>query len=330
MLFRLRWAGAHPNSPTPFHCRCGFPSVRVKDTTTRDMVMHLAGCRKNGGPTKRHHFVRDALANIMRRAGYTTQTEVNLDPKGELRMDIVAVPHEGQTLYIDTTVANSTCRSHNAKGVDAILAKKDAEKTKKYRAAATAANANYMTFSMDIYGHMACESKNFLSDLIKKVHTRCADQAQTAASTASTTKLTLSKALAFGNGLCLLQSHQLHLLGVNLRSAPVAVTVPVPLVEEPEPENEFFCPPGLEDEEAPIEDDEVADATAEPSVPVIVSSQASLARAHAPHAQSPERVLGADHPNTAPAPQAPNTNINNFFSTAAGAASPVQSSQALC
>ena len=106
-------------------CRCGFPRVNAATTTNRDMVMHLAGCHKNGGPTKRHHLVRDALAGIMTRAGYITQTEVALDPKGEFRMDIVATPPNGKALYIDTTVANSASRSYASTDINKVFGAKD-------------------------------------------------------------------------------------------------------------------------------------------------------------------------------------------------------------
>ena len=47
----------------------------------------------------------------MTRARYSLQTDELLDPKAELRMDIVATPPDGPVLYIDTTIANSTSRT---------------------------------------------------------------------------------------------------------------------------------------------------------------------------------------------------------------------------
>ena len=56
VLHRLRWSGAHGSAQTSFPCACGFPTANVTGTSTREVVEHIAGCRKNGGPTVRHNW----------------------------------------------------------------------------------------------------------------------------------------------------------------------------------------------------------------------------------------------------------------------------------
>eukprot|EP00744_Colponema_vietnamica_P000418 GILI01000749.1.p1 GENE.GILI01000749.1~~GILI01000749.1.p1 ORF type:complete len:1357 (+),score=316.40 GILI01000749.1:219-4073(+) len=233
MLFRIRWAGARPNEQARVKCRCGFPRTNVLTTTTRDLVMHMAGCAQSGGPTKRHHFVRDALAVLMTRAGYSVQTEVVLDPKAELRMDIVATPPEGPTLYIDTTVANSTSRTFKDKAEETIFALKDAEKKAKYDAHVKSLKGTYMTFALDIYGKTSKETINFLNGLKTQIKVRCVDMPSQDAITYAATITHLSKALAFGNGTCLLYSQQLPQIGINLGAAPVTITAPSRTVQAP-------------------------------------------------------------------------------------------------
>ena len=265
MLFRLRWAGAHPDQPTPFKCRCKFPGDRVRGTTMRDMVMHLVGCSQNGGPTKRHHFVRDALAGLMTRAGYSVQTEVVLTP--ELRMDIVATPPNGATIYIDTTVPNSTSRSLQHKTIEQTDKMKDAEKRKKYEEFVKNANARYLTFVIDIYGKSPKPTKDFLSEVTAKIKTCAAESASTEHITVTIATTALSKALAFGNGTCLLNSQQLRLFGVNFGALPAPIfapgnqppaappaadppsasaSQPAPSAElDPDDDEDYYLPPGV-------------------------------------------------------------------------------------
>ena len=154
-----------------------------------------------------------------------------------------------------------------------------------------------MTFAMDIYGKMSKESRDFLSSLTTKIKAR-ADPASQSTITVAATISGISKALAFGNGTCLLYSHQLRLLGVNLGAEPVRITAPPPPPPEPlDPtevaadESEFFAPPGLEGPP------EIPAFTANPSCQAF-SSQAPLAQLAvlAPQAQytapnpSPPRV----------------------------------------
>jgi len=246
-------------------------------------------------------------------------------------------------------VANSVCRSHIAKSVQKVLDLKDIEKKKKYQEVATAKGAKYMTFSCDIYGHMSRESGNFLNSLTGMVKARADPESQSVFTHAATINK-FSKALAFGNGNCLLFSHQLRMFGVHLGATPTPIAAPpVPqpydltsVVESPA---EFFAPPGLE-KSGDTDDDEGEDddATA-PSSSAAVSSQAPLARpppALAPQAQIPrlsckladgnillaKKAAGqpTSPPLTAPAPQAPtntNTNTNTNTTAATGAGSPV-------
>ena len=274
MLFRLRWAGAHPSDPTPFKCRCGFPQSRVRETTTRDMVMHLVGCCQNGGPTKRHHFVRDALAGLMTRAGYSVQTEVVLDPKAELRMDIVATPPDGPVLFVDTTVTNSTSRTLRGKDADKTFEAKDLEKKTRYEECVAGLQGTYMTFALDIYGRMSKQSKDFLSALTTKIKLRCADSASQDAITVAATSTTLSKALAFGNGTCLLYSQQLPLIGVNFGATPSPIVAPKPqLSTEAPPATTTTTAVAPSPPADPLLDDNAPVASAATSTPTSVVPQ---------------------------------------------------------
>ena len=78
-----------------------------------------------------------------------------------------------------------------------------------------------MTFALDIYGCMSKQSRDFLSSLTTAIKARCADSVEQAAMTMTAATIThVSKALAFGNGICLLNSHRLKHFGVNLGAAP--------------------------------------------------------------------------------------------------------------
>ena len=250
LLHRLRWAGAHPDHPTTFKCRCAYPQVKVRTTSYRDMVLHLAGCSKNGGPTKRHHLVREALAGLLNRAGYSVQQEVPLSP--ELRMDIIATPHEGPAIFIDTTVPNTTGLSLRTKNMAQVDKAKDSEKSKKYEEYVKSVNGRYLTFTIDIHGKMSQTAKTFLSEVTAKIKTCAPETACGASLTYTALTTTLSKALAFGNGMCLLRSQQMHLFGVRLGDAPARIYAPgMPLApttdapsasEQPTPSPELDAP----------------------------------------------------------------------------------------
>ena len=72
--------------------------------------------------------------------------------------------------------------------------------------------------------------------------------------TTTATITPISRALAFGNGTCLLFSHQLRLLGVNLGASAAPATAPAITTLAVEPldpasiaasQQDYFAPPGL-------------------------------------------------------------------------------------
>jgi len=170
--------------------------------------------------------VRDALIGIMTKAGYDCRPEVVI---GEgLRMDIVATPPTGPGVYIDTTVLNSMSRSHGRTALEKGLARKDEEKKKKYEEIAAANGHSYMTFGMDVFGKTTAKPIELLQQCTKLIKQRC-----TAATeprnplTYAATITTISQAIAYGNGLCLLASQKLPALGVTFAAAPPAITAPI-------------------------------------------------------------------------------------------------------
>ena len=214
LLLRMRYAGAFAENIATFKCRCGFPGRLVSSTTTRDISLHLLGCSRSGGPTRRHNMIRDSLTAILTRAGYSCKPE---DPvtKGKF-LDILAYPPEGQPLYIDVTVANTVSRSHSKRTVERTLAMKDEKKKKDYLAAVTAAGGRYMTFGLDVFGKMDKESSDFLKTVVTACKSRHCDSLDSTDVSASASLTILSKALAFGNGYCLMFSGQLRRFGFGV------------------------------------------------------------------------------------------------------------------
>ena len=233
VLFRLNWAGPDTSSPAPLPCVCGFPKRNIASVTRQAMMMHQAGCSKNGGPTKRHHAVRDALATVMTEAGYSCRREVEIGQTGEganvepLRMDIVATPPNGEPIYVDVTIANSASRSHANRPVDATFAKADAAKRAKYEEAARSNGCKYLTFAMDVFGKLSKDSLSFLQSLTTSMKARCADKVERELITVAATFSGISKALAYGNGSCLLYSNQLlTMYGISLKGEPPCIRAP--------------------------------------------------------------------------------------------------------
>jgi len=212
---------------------------------------------------------------------------VALDPKGEFRMDIVATPLEGKVLYVDTTIVNSASRSYASTDINKVFGAKDAEKKKKYQKLADDVDAEYITFSLNIHGCMSSESQALMRTLTTAIKARCADSVEQAAVTMkAATITTLSKALAFGNGTCLLNSHRLKHFGVNLGAPQVpAADSPLAIPAEDDPDTLDQCDPCGPDEAYRSSDDSDDDAASVLSV----SSQALPARPHtAPAPQPPE------------------------------------------
>ena len=88
-------------------------------------------------------MIRDALAGLLKRGGYTVACEVPITtPEDPLRMDIVCHPHDGgNTIMIDTTILNSAAKSFECKDVLTELLRKHKEKQDKYGAAASSVGA---------------------------------------------------------------------------------------------------------------------------------------------------------------------------------------------
>ena len=234
MLFRLNWAGPNASLPAPAPCACGFPKVNIASVTRKDMMMHQAGCVTNAGPTSRHHAVRDALIGLMTRAGYLCKREDEVGTTGEgenksvLRMDIVATPPTGPQLYVDVTICNPAARSYANKTEKALFDAQKKEKEKRYAEIAKTNGCELVTFSLTVFGSMSDASRKLISALVTSLKARCSDNAERAAITVSATLNFISKALAYGNGACLLFSNQLlTMYGVSLKGTPKEIRAPV-------------------------------------------------------------------------------------------------------
>ena len=218
VLHRLRWAGANPLATTFFKCACGFPTVDVAKTTTQQVIDHIAGCTVVGGATRRHNMCVGALAWLYTMAGHTVGIEekIGVDAKGgTLRMDIVSTPPSGPKWYTDMTVVNSASRTAAAKEVEAMFEAKDSEKKKKYLDASTNVGAVYKTFACDVFGSMWKPSLDLLNSLAAQIKLRHPDPEDRSAFTSAALFLKLSRAIAFGNGLCLVMSGRLSRLGFH-------------------------------------------------------------------------------------------------------------------
>ena len=224
VLHRLRWSGAHGSAQTSFPCACGFPTANVTGTSTREVVEHIAGCRKNGGPTVRHNMVKMISCGLLAKAGHsiTVEQTIGKDTDGkDLIIDIVSVPPNGPKLYLDWTIANSRGRSLASKGLEGIFDAKDQAKRKKYEALATAQGAEYKTLACDVFGTFSKETRAFLNQLASDIKLRHPDvQARDSLTAAAAVFRPISRAIAYGNGLCLIRSGHLRRLGFNPSAVP--------------------------------------------------------------------------------------------------------------
>ena len=223
VLFRLGYAGPNPNAITKARCTCGFPTINANATTVRGMFNHALGCVHNGAVTKRHHKVRDALMDIMTKAGNACKPEDHLTESGSHIMDISASAAVGQSLMIDITVINGLAISNAGKTLPALAAEKHKEKAKKYDELAKERGFTFQTFAIEAHGTMTEETLSFLQQLNSDIQARTTDAADR--TTFKTTITPISRALAFGNGLCLLWSGCLNRAGVVFGNRPKRITL---------------------------------------------------------------------------------------------------------
>lgn len=223
VLFRLRWAGAAPDAPTAFKCRCGFPTQNVAATTNRDMVLHMTGCTRCGGAQKRHHALNGVLANVLDQAGFVTAPEVPFvveqasQEERDRIMDIVAYPPDGgPPLFIDSTIANTVGRTLIGRPVPKTLAAKVAEKRERYKLLLEQEGAEFLVVAVDVFGRMDKATEGFLQHLTGMLRNRCVDEEEKSEATYAATISRISRAIAFGNGACLLLSHRMMRLGLQL------------------------------------------------------------------------------------------------------------------
>lgn len=227
LLFRLGYAGRNPSAITTQPCKCAFPGrgPHAATTTNRMMMIHALGCR-NGAITKRHHKVRDALIGILTNAGYDCTSEDPLNPEASRVMDIVARSSKGESLYVDVTVINALSVSNAGKPLPTLVAEKHKEKSDKYEALARQQGFTYKTFALETHGTMTADTQKFLQELSREIKPRFPDPADQHLLGYSATITPVSRALAYGNGLCLLASDQLSRLGVRFDRAAVPIVAP--------------------------------------------------------------------------------------------------------
>ena len=74
---------------------------------------HAIICSKGGKPTKRHNFVRDMIAKMIKAAGYVVETEKKLDEKSGLIPSDICVTdwNGGRNLALDVSIVSCTNKS---------------------------------------------------------------------------------------------------------------------------------------------------------------------------------------------------------------------------
>ena len=88
------------------------------------------------------------------------------------------------------------------------------EKLQRYRDAAERVSARFVTFAMDVHGVMTGDGKGLLRELATARRATIVGQDGDPSTVTATMVTALSRALAFGNGLCLYRSGFLSKLGL--------------------------------------------------------------------------------------------------------------------
>ena len=218
MLARMMCASPRAENPVEVRCACGYPKV-LGSIANAGVFRHLLGCVHSGGAVRRHNMLRDALNDLLRLAGYITMVECPLEVrtgKDEgLRIDILAYPPNGAPLLVDLTVYNSAAVSAEEKDIMRELEKKEESKVEKYEAAAEGLGGSVMPLAMDVWGSTTAETRAFLQSLVGEMKLRNVDEEKKISFNATVIPA-LSRALALGNGLCLLLSNKLPALGIAI------------------------------------------------------------------------------------------------------------------
>ena len=167
---------------------------------------------------------RDALDSLLKKAGFITRVESPLEKRSEqdegLRIDILAHPHgNGPALLIDITIFNSVAPNAEEKECMRELEKREEAKRAKYQDAAAAMGGTVLPVALDVYGATRDGTLAFLRGLVPQMKARVnADEAPTISFHATILPV-LSRALAFGNGQCLLLSNKLPQLGIDVNGS---------------------------------------------------------------------------------------------------------------
>ena len=154
----------------------------------------------------------------------------------EIRSVVCHTPGlETAPIFIDTTVLNSAAVRFESKDVVAGLARMEAEKVRKYGVVAQAAGARFVPFALDVFGSLCAPGLGLVRDAIHFIKLRGTTDIDLAGfvSVDAAVFSALSRALALGNGVCLLMSGRLRVVGVSFGLGTVRrVLEPAVVVDE--------------------------------------------------------------------------------------------------
>ena len=145
----------------------GMPSCGLcREVLTQN---HSLNCHCKNLRQTSHNALLHKLVGLCSAAGLTVRTEV-LTRNGKHRMDKKFYIN-GIEVWVDTSIINQNQQKYNSRavkeGVPAI--DREGDKTQKYPADATAANAEFHPFVLELYGTMGPKSRELFNKLTLKV-----------------------------------------------------------------------------------------------------------------------------------------------------------------
>ena len=123
---------------------------------------HVLSCKKMRGGFARHDALRNALRDMMVRAGFPVQLEVQISEDSTKRMDLVVYLGTHQ-MWIDVSVLNTCAPSYLNKSN--VLRRRENAKRAKYAREVKRAGVQFIPAIISTYGELS----DYFAGLLKRI-----------------------------------------------------------------------------------------------------------------------------------------------------------------
>jgi len=150
-------------------CQIPQPPDAVGNHAHQVDAHHVQSCMGTGAWLLRHDTVKHAIVGIANRAWAATDTEVDLTPDGNRRIDVV-IKTTDCIYYVDVSVVHTNAPSNRGFSPDDCIKQREDRKRRHYEGClAGQRGTKLVPFVLSTYGQLSPAASTLLQDLAKRV-----------------------------------------------------------------------------------------------------------------------------------------------------------------